>query len=413
MRVARVAIGSGLSALAAVVSVAGCRPVAPAVPLAQPAPLVLPLAGRGIPPVDASAAPGEPPLRTPPPPPADYYHLSAEDCRRHACANSAVANLLDAAVTPNSGLCPDHGTRAVTQAVRATTACYLAEEVRNRTAAAALTAYYKLLELELTSDVLASTVAELDELLVVNEKLTASGFKQAADAHELRKQRIELLASQTKLRSGIQRLNGELKALLAIDPRTPGLLLPADQVRVVPDPLDVDQAVQLGLRMRPELNLLRALANVADPRAVAAVRRALIGLAPPLAAVLSATSETIPALTPWVREAAKADAVSLRRQVLALLADRERAVVKEVRAAADEWGTARELAGLARSRFELAQGRVTEYEARSKAGQAVEVDRRRARLDALKAEGELVAEIAKWKAADVKAREAMGLLARE
>lgn len=404
----RAAFGVGLIALAAVV---GCRPVAPTVSHAIP--LALPLTGRGIPPVDASAAPAEPPLRTPPPPPGNYYHLTAEDCRRHACVNSAVANLLDGAVTPNSGLCADHGTRAMTFAVRAATAHHLADEVRNRTAAAALTAYYKLLELELTADVLASTVAELDELLAVNEKLLERGFKQAADAHELRKQRIELLSNQARLRSGIQALNGELKALLAIDPSTPGLLLPADQVRVVPEPLDVEQAVQLGLRLRPELNLLRTLANVADPRAVSAVRRALVGLAPPLAAVLSVTAETFPVLTPWVRESAKADAVALRRQVLALLADRERAAVKEIRAAADEWTTARELVGLARSRFTLAQERVTEYEKRSNAGQAVEVDRRRARLDALKAEGELVAEIAKWKAADVKTREVMGLLSRE
>ena len=118
-------------------------------------------------------------------------------------------------------------------------------------------------------------------------------------------------------------------------------------------------------------------------------------------------------LTPWVRGAAKADAVVLRQQVLSLLADRERVAVKEIRAAADDWTTARELAGLARSRFELAQGRVDEYEKRARAGQSVEVERRRARLDALQAEGELVTEIAKWKAADVMARQAIGLLCRD
>jgi hypothetical protein len=375
--------------------------------------LALPLSGREVPPADASEAPPAPPLRTPPPPPANYYHLTAEDCRRQACRGSAVANLLTAAATPNGGLCPDHGTKATTAAVRTATACYLAEEARNRTAGVALAAYYKLLELELTSDVLAATVVELDELLDASEKLAARGFKQADDVHELRKQRIEVLSNQVRLRSGIQKLNGELKALLAIDPGTAGLLLPADQVRIVPDPLDVESAVQLGLRLRPELNLLRTLANVADPRAVAAIRQALIGLAPPLAAVLSTAAEVLPALTPWVRGAAKADAVALRRQVLALLADRERAAVKEIRAAADEWVTARELAGLARSRFELTQQRVTELETRARAGQAVEVERRRARLDALKAEAELVSEIAKWKAADVKTREAIGLLCRD
>lgn len=405
----RAAFGYGLIAFAVA---AGCRPVPPPATLSG-RPLVLPLAGRALPPVDASAAPAAPPLGSPPPPPANYYHLTAEDCRRQACANSSLANLLAASAAPQRGVCADNGTRAMTDMIRATTAGYLAEEIRNRTAGGALTAYYKLLELELTSDVLAATLVELDDLLIVNEKLADNGFKPADDAHELKKQRLELLSTQAKLRSGIQQLNGELKAVLAIDPGTAGLLLPADQVRVVPDPLDVELAVQLGLTLRPELNLLRTLANVADPRAVNAIRKALVGLAPPLAAVLSATAETLPLLTPWVRGAAKADAVALRQQVLSLLADRERVAVKEIRAAADDWTTARQLAGLARSRFEMAQGRVDEYEKRARAGQSVESERRRARLDALQAEGELVSEIAKWKAADVTARQAIGLLGRD
>jgi len=407
----RAAFGYGLIALAVV---AGCRHAeSPPVVSPRAEPLVLPNSDRALAPIDATAAPAAPPIHTPPPPPANYYHLTAEECRRQACQNSTVANLLDSAVTPPTGLCADGGAKAMVATVRAVTARHLADEIRNRTAGGALTAYYKLLELELTSDVIQSTIAEVDDILANNAKLAARGLKLPAEDHELQKQRIELLATQARLRSGIQQLNGELKSVLAIDPGTAGLLLPADQVRVVPDPLDVELAVQLGMRLRPELNLLRTLANVADPRAVGAVRRALVGLAPPLAAVLSAASETLPALTPWVRAAAKADALALRQQVLSLLADRERVAVKEVRGAADEWTTARQLSGLARSRFELAQERVTEYEKRAKAGQAVEAERRRARLDALKAEGELVSEIAKWKTADVKAREAIGLLGRE
>ena len=70
----RAAFGYGLIALAVA---AGCRPVAP--PLVdRGGPLVLPLGERALPPVDASAAPSAPPLRTPPPPPANYYQLTAE-----------------------------------------------------------------------------------------------------------------------------------------------------------------------------------------------------------------------------------------------------------------------------------------------------------------------------------------------
>jgi hypothetical protein len=391
---------------------AGCRwlskPAAPVFGSPKPQPTDLPLTDRLVPAPDATAI-TEP---APAPPPAGYYRLTADECHDLACRNSAAANLIEGGVVAHPGCLAALSGRAYDDWVRVTAAAHLSREARNRTAAAALTLYYRLLELELKSDVLKSSVAELDALVRANEILIEKGFKETADAYALKRQRIDLLGEQAKLRSGIQRLNAELKSLLAIDPGAKGFLLPADQVRVVPDPLDPDLAVQAGLGRRADLTLLRFLATATDHRTLPAVRRALVGVTPVLGAV-TAVATGAASLSPFVSSVAKAEAGAVRRQLHGLLKDREREAAKEIRTAVEGWATARDLVAIARKKFELGQERVTEYEKRQKVGQGVELELRKARLELLQAEADLVGEIANWKLADVKAREAIGLLCCE
>ena len=388
---------------------AGCRTPMP-VRSAQPA-TALPVADRQIPAPDATAITDLPSLGAADPlPPVGYYRLTAEECRQLACDNSSLANLIVAGAGAPSGRAFSHGASAAVDHVRAFTGRFLAQEARNRAAGAALALYYKILELELQSDVLGNSIVELVAMMELNEKLIEKGFKQTAEGFELKKQRIELEADRTRLRSGLQKLNAELKSLLAIDSGTPGLLLPADQVRVVPDPLDPEQAVQLGLMRRADLNLLRCLASAVDHRTLQTVRKALIGIAPPLAAVVQASEQLVPTLLPFISAMAKAEVAATRSQLMGLLQDREREAAKEIRTAAEEWTTARALVAIARLRFQLHKDRVDDLVKKSASGQGVEAELRKAKLEWLKAESELIGEIAKWKRADVKARETMGLL---
>ncbi len=388
---------------------AGCRTPMPV--RSAPPPAALPVADRQIPAPDATAITDLPSLGAADPlPPVGYYRLTAEECRQLACDNSSLANLIVAGAGSSSGRAFTHCASAAVDHVRAFTGRFLAEEARNRAAGTALALYYKILELELQSDVLANSIVELVAMMELNEKLIEKGFKQTAEGFELKKQRIELEADRTRLRSGLQKLNAELKSLLAIDSGTPGLLLPADQVRVVPDPLDPEQAVQLGLMRRADLNLLRCLASAVDHRTLQTVRKALIGIAPPLAAVVQASEQLVPTLLPFISAMAKAEVAAVRSQLMGLLQDREREAAKEIRTAAEEWTTARALVAIARLRFQLHKDRVDDLEKKFKSGQAVEAELRKAKLEWLKAESELVGEIAKWKRADVKARETMGLL---
>ncbi len=389
---------------------AGCRTPMPVGP--SPAPVALPPADRQIPAPDLSAITDLPGIGTANPlPPVGYHRLTAEECRKMACENSSLGNLIDAGSAPRvEGCLPGHGAAVAIDRVRTTAGHHIAQEARNRNAGAALALYYRLLELELKSDVLGSSILELDRMIVASDKLIEKGFRQTADGYELKKQRLELESDRTRLRSGLKRLNAELKSLLAIDPGLEGFILPADQVRVVPEPLDANEAVQVGLMYRSDLNLLRSLAATVDHRTLQAVRKVLVGLAPPLAAVVMSAEHLLPAMLPFVSAMAKAEVAAARRQILGLLQDREREATKEIRTAAEEWTTARELVSIARQRFELNGAQVKELETKSKVGQAVELELRKARLEQLKAESDLVGEIIKWKLADVKARETMGLL---
>jgi Outer membrane efflux protein len=395
--------------VAALLLPAGCRWLAaPHFDTPKPQPADLPLTERQVQPPDASAV-TEP---QPEPPPAGYYKLTADECHALACKNSSAANLIESSVIVQPGCFANLSGRAYADWVRVTAARHLSGEARSRTASAALTLYYRLLELELKSDVLKHSLDELDALVKANDILLARGFKETADAYQLKKQRIDLLGERAKLRSAIQKLNAELKSLLAIDPGTSGFLLPADQVKVVPDPIDADQAVQAGLRRRNDLNLLRNLAGMADHRTTPSIRKVMTGLTPVLGAVVNQSADDVP-LAPFVPAMAKAEAASVRRQLLGLLKDREREAAKEIRTAIEEWGTARDLVAIARKKFELGQERVTDYEKRQKVGQGVELELRKARLELLQSEADLIGEIAKWKLADVKAREAIGLLCGE
>ena len=389
---------------------AGCRGMEWKPPMQPSMVANLPLTERYIPAADVSALP-DAPKDKPAAAPQAYYNLTAEECRALACRNSSLGNLVDA--TAPQYTCSGHNiaSRYASDWVRVTAASYISAEARNRNAGAALSLYYRILELELKSDVLNSSIAEMDALVKANDVLAAKGFKQATDSHELRKQRIDLEAKRAMLRSGLQKLNAELKNLLAIDPGSAGFILPADQVKVVPDPLDAEYAVTLGLAIRSDLNLLRAVGNMTDHRTVPAVRQVMVGAVPGLAAVMQTFAPL--QLLPFVGTVAKAEANALKKQILGLLIDREREAAKDIRTAIEEWTTARELVSIARQRFELNQDRVSDLEKRAKVGQAVELDLRKARLELLQAESDLIGEIAKWKLADVKAREVIGLLCDE
>ncbi|HET6574238.1 MAG TPA: hypothetical protein VFG68_11580, partial [Fimbriiglobus sp.] len=263
-------------------------------PRPTPAPVEPPPVVRKRAPIDVSRLTTDPTSLAQTAPPGPYHRLTAEECHRLACANSSAGRLIDAAATGQRRRLLD-GIPHAADDLREAAAAQASREARLRNAAAALDLYYQLLEAELLSDVLVESQAEVDELVRAGEVTIELGVPETGQFLTLRRQQVQLRADRAKLRAGIRRLNTELKALTGLD-YLPGPLLPTDQIVVTPEPLDPEQAVRVGLAARPDLQLIRTLTAGLNARTVDAVRQAVVGLVPPLAAINTATRVLAPGL---------------------------------------------------------------------------------------------------------------------
>lgn len=377
-------------------------------PRPAPAPTELPTVERRLAPIDVSRLTLGPTPAAQTAPPGPYHRLTAEECHRLACANSSAARLIDVAAESQPRKLLD-GTPREADELREAAAAQASREARLRNAAAALELYYQLLEAELLSNVLDESQAEVDELVRAGEVTIELGVTETEQFLTLRRRQVQLRADRARLQAGIRRLNTELKALTGLD-HIPGPLLPADQIAVTPEPLDADHAVRVGLATRPDLQLIRTLATGLNARTVDAVRQAVAGLVPPLAAINTATRILAPGLRTLLPYLSKPDVRAMRAQLTTLYADREREAVRDIRTAVDEWTSQRELVAIATRRVQLESEHVRELEVQREAGAAVETDYRLARLELFQAQADLIREAVKWKRADVRARQAMGLL---
>jgi hypothetical protein len=337
-----------------------------------------------------------------------YFQLTAEECRTRACQNASLANFLQKSASSTSHI-HSTATRQEVDELRRKTASHLSREIRNRTSGAALDLYYRLLEAELLMEVLDASQTEIDALVDMAEKVIRQGAKQAPDLDLLRKQQIETRSDMAKLQAGIQRLNAELKGLLKED-RLEGNLLPADTIQIPSEPLEIDGLVTVGLNQRPDLHVLRELIAGLNPETVAPIKQSLALLVPPLGAVQALTRTLLPGLQSLLSSHSASDLVQIRSNLKDALRVREQEAARDIRTAANEWESQRLLVGIAKQRVEFEAQRIREFEVLKKAGRPVELDLRKAKLDRLKAEAELVRESIKWKRADVKTRLEMGIL---
>jgi hypothetical protein len=387
---------------------AGCWPDRP---LVAPPPAVapqLPVRPRTLPVPDVAAVPGElPPLAVPG---GDYHHLAAEACRALACTHAPGAqSILDAARDDDRGYLFDGGAKGETARLRRVLARRLAQEVRNRSAGAALDAYYQLLEAELLTDILTAAAAELDQLVRTGEGFRDRGFADGAELAKLRRQQTDTRRDLLRTQQAVRRLNAELKVLVGLGV-APGAVLPTDRIAVVQDALDPDAAVRLGVASRADLNGLRELDAHLGPKTVEAVRHALIGLVPVIRPVTAAAFAVTPGLAHFLPHLLKSDVAAYRELLRQALAERQLQADKDIRAAVDEWAIQQHAVAVAKTQAIADEERARELAGRAATGAAVEAEFRRAKLEAIRSRAELVREAVKWKRADVAARQAMGLL---
>lgn len=404
---------SAIVAVSLFLAAAGCGHLrSQSVSTAPPKPPApdLPVANRSVIQVDISGLPREPSGK-PPSRPAEYRKLTAAECRSFAIKQTPFADELDShpenQPSGHPWLHPFRPKPSDAEAGRRVRG-YLADELRNRAAADALDKYFQLAQAEGQFDLLVKSMGELRARLADAEDAERRGLSNRATVDGLRVQVLDLEAKIAELDAGIDSLNAALRAHLGIDPADTHSLWPDDPLRIRPEDVDIVSAVKTGLLYRPDLNLLRTLL-ADDGRAVDEIAQALLKQVSPLMAKLK-SNPLVGALAER-RESVNQEAT--RRQLQSMLDGRERQAEAEIRAAALTLRGHR-LAAIAKAAEVRRQAAtLVEVEKRAAAGQPVAAELTKAKLDLWKAQGELLKSAVEWQRADVKLRQAMGLLVRE
>jgi outer membrane efflux protein len=396
----------GVVALAGAIGlVAGCQAIDIAPPVRCAAPQ-LPAVPRSAIEPDVSALSATP-AHGLPAQPSQYQRLTAAECRALAAVNAPLAAELDSHPANDAPAHPFTHKRGESADLSRQVRGYAADEIRNRSAAAALEDYYKLAAVEGQFDLAVAGHKVLTKQHSEAEKAIQQGLKDRGDVNALKRQMLEVESQAAKLDAAAGALNASLAGRLGLDSASP--IWPADPLRIAAEEPDVLAAISTARQCRPDLNLLRALLTDAD-RGGELANNVLNGINPLLGN--AAAIHPLFALLAAVKHDPTRLEAGTRRQLLGALESRERQAEAEVRAAVASLKGARASAAAKAAEVRNLVARVAELEKREAAGQQVTLELATARLDLLKVKGELVQAVADWHVADVKLRQAMGLLVR-
>ncbi len=288
---------------------------------------------------------------------------------------------------------------------------YAADEIRNRSAADALELYYKLAGAEGQSDFLLAAHGFLRPQLVAAEKAAKLGAASEAEVDRIRRQLLDLESQAAKLGVAIAGLNAGLSGALGLDPGDPAPIWPIEPLRVASEQPDADHAVHMAFTQRPDLNLLRSLAG--GNGVTGELTNSVLAAVNPLLAAADSNNPIMALLAALKKKPTETDAKA-QQQLLGLLATRQQQAEAEVRAAVAAIRGNRNVVAALTGEVRILEGRVAEEEKRLAAGVAgAEATLTTARLELLKARGELLQAVVDWHLSDVRLRQATGTLVRE
>lgn len=387
-------------------------PVPPAVPdLPSTRPTPLEPDYRGIPTADPLGKFGSPPS-------VKFGALTEDECRRAAAAHSSIAAVLDQECdvpgpppkTRHGKPTPESAKAAAVDAVVKEIRGHAADEARNRAAADALEQFFRLADAEGRLELMRASLPLLDQLREAVAKARASGVRVPVESDDLDRQRSSAVGVMTQADLGVELLNIDLKRRTGL-PAGGDRLWPVGSFAVSETPIDADAAVRIALENRPDLRLLRAAYHGLTPDTLPAVREILRTTATDLAAKNGPTQAAARGILPYLPHGKAAcdptEAAELevrRRQLFALIAERERLAADEVRAAVAVLAAQGKQVGLARWRADQAAAKATDAK---KQGTFAELP---AVLDAHRARADVIAAAMAWHQARVKLVAAQGLL---
>lgn len=276
---------------------------------------------------------------------------------------------------------------------------------RNRAAAAALQLFLRLAEAEGGAANLKLRLEEVGDLMADVQRLQTAGVESTLSRSSVEAQQLELLHKQVDLEVTIEELNHQLVNLLGAEPPPDARLWPAADLRVDPAIPSVSEAQQLARRQRCDLAALR-LAACCDVE----VMRTLLGQANSGLGLSLGPCQALAALH-LTANACEGDVRS--EQLSAAVDEQQRTLAHDVaRAIATMEGRLVQI-GLSRGRLDALGRQHQRLLEKRQIDAASAFEARKARLDVLAAEQDLLHDVIQWKLAVVRLRELQGELGRE
>lgn len=351
----------------------------------------------------------------PPQTPADirYRAFTAEQCRIWAAERSSIGNLLsaEAAAVRRAAISHSHHLSR-SDSLHIQILKQSALEARNRTASAALQAYYHLVEAEANARILDEAIRLLDEAAAELQRAREAELPAGPDPEQFIRERLQLLDQRAELERTINELNTRLKQLIGLSGTDHNLRLwPENHWSVQVTVYDIEQEVARGLASRPELTSLRALRDNLDTETMGVAKRWLTGVNALLGSGGEVATGVLSIRSTLRRSRADAAEVAARcTQLNQYIRDREQEIAADISLAIDNISARLREVALAEETRQAWERRVEDLRQRREVGRATYTEVVAARLALFRAQSQEVSAVAAWQIAEVKLREAQGLL---
>jgi outer membrane protein TolC len=281
---------------------------------------------------------------------------------------------------------------------------------RNRAASAALQLFLRLAEAEGGVHNARQRSLEVNQMVSDVHRLQAAGLDPPVSLSTIQAQQLDLVHKQVDLEATIDQLNHQLIKLLGAEPPPHARLWPEADLLVLPTVPSVAESQQIALSQRADLCALRVAASANDPRNLD-ITRALLGQS---GVGLGMALHSCASMFSMFHHKARREEAAIRQAQLAgTLADQERQARHDVAEALATLQARLIQIGLTQRRLEMLQNQHQRLERARPVEVAAGFEARKAHLDSLAAEQDLLHDVIEWKLAWVKLREAQGALAIE
>ncbi len=336
--------------------------------------------------------------------------LLPEETESLAATNSKLADLTDLERQAVAQAAGNHRKTARLSSLQQQLLCLRAIHERNQSASQALQAFYKLAEVRENTLSLESSLTQLTRMREDLRQAKEQGVKIAADATALVRKQLELQDQQQQLELADAQLSEQLRGLLGLSPGEPIRLVPQPNLTLHAEPIDAESAISLGMQTRADLAALRLLLSELDAQTLPAARSSLSQADPGL----GVPAPSLGILHKLFRGSTAACELEIRRaQLSELLETREQQVTSEIRLAVREIETRLKQAALATETLASWQQRLGDLKALREVGSATPVDIQQVQFEVTAAEVALLKQVIAVRLAEVKLKEAQGLLAAE